>query len=85
MCLGFLAATFVGCGVVRVAQKGGGDGTIAAPEGLSYSADDVVYTYETVLKNSSFHNVALHQVFSDVTIQKLDRAGAEFKADFLKG
>jgi len=48
-------------------------------DGAPVTADDVIFTYNTVLKNPAFHNVGLRQVFDDVTIQKVDEKVVVFR------
>jgi ABC-type transport system substrate-binding protein len=47
-------------------------------DGKVVSADDVVYTYETVLQNEDFINASLRQSFSDVEITKIDERSVSF-------
>jgi len=48
-------------------------------DGTPVTADDVVYTYESVIKNPSFRNVGLRQTFSDVKVEKIDDRTVRFR------
>jgi ABC-type transport system substrate-binding protein len=48
-------------------------------DGVPVTADDVVYTYETVIKSESFRNVGLRQTFSDVKVEKIDDRTVRFQ------
>ncbi|MDP2691550.1 MAG: DUF4115 domain-containing protein [bacterium] len=49
--------------------------------GVPVSADDVVFTYQSVIQNEAFPNVALRQMFSDVTVKKIDDRTVQFQLD----
>jgi len=48
-------------------------------DGTPVTSDDVVYTYETVIKNPSFKNAGLRQTFSDVKVEKVDDRVVRFR------
>ncbi len=47
-------------------------------DGQSVDADDVLFTYETILQNEDFVNASLKQTFSDVKIAKIDDQTVSF-------
>jgi|CXWL01.1.fsa_nt_gi ABC-type transport system substrate-binding protein len=48
-------------------------------DGTAVTADDVLFTYEKVIKDPNFKNIALRQVFSEVSLQKIDDKTVVFK------
>jgi ABC-type transport system substrate-binding protein len=48
-------------------------------DGTAVTSDDVVFTYETVIKGESFKNTGLKQTFEDVKVEKVDERIVKFK------
>jgi len=48
-------------------------------DGQPVTSDDVVFTYQTVLKGESFKNTGLKQTFADVKVEKVDDRVVRFK------
>lgn len=48
-------------------------------DGEPVTADDIMFTYDTVIKDAGFRNAALRQVFSEVSLQKVDERTVVFK------
>ncbi|MGE3279272.1 MAG: RodZ domain-containing protein [Candidatus Altimarinota bacterium] len=48
-------------------------------DGQPVTADDVVYTYESVIKSPSFKNASLKQTFAEVSVEKISERVVKFK------
>lgn len=50
-------------------------------DGVPVTADDVIFTYQTVIQDEEFPNEFLKQVFADVTVKLIDEKTVEFQLE----
>lgn len=48
-------------------------------DGITVSADDIIFTYKSVIQNKKFQNHILKSIFSDVEITKISDKSVQFK------